>query len=106
MPICEGRQGLCWAWGGQHYHTFDGLDYRFEGTCTYLLAASANMPHELTSFNVSMKNCYNCSGAASSTQVVTVQVYGLIIKLSGENDTIYVSQLKICITKLQNLCDE
>ncbi|XP_074538742.1 IgGFc-binding protein [Halichoeres trimaculatus] len=91
VPICESHRGLCWAWGGQHYHTFDGLNYRFEGTCTYLLAASKGAPHELTPFSVSKKSSFNSSGAASSAQVATVQAHGLTIKLSGERDSIYVN---------------
>ncbi|KAF1387773.1 hypothetical protein PFLUV_G00083430 [Perca fluviatilis] len=48
LPVCESRRSLCWAWGGQHYHTFDGLNYDFEGTCTYLLAASKGASCGLT----------------------------------------------------------
>ncbi|XP_071325188.1 IgGFc-binding protein [Trachinotus anak] len=87
VPVCKSHQGLCWTWG-QHYHTFDGLSYDFEGTCTYLLAASKGLACGLTPFSVSKKNDWR---AASSTQVVTVQAYGFIIKLSSEKDSIYVN---------------
>ncbi|KAM9352917.1 IgGFc-binding protein-like [Symphorus nematophorus] len=88
VPVCESRRGLCWTWGGQHYHTFDGLNYNFEGTCTYLLAASKGAECGLPPFSVSKKD--NCR-AATSTQVVTVQAYGFIIKLSNKKDRIHVN---------------
>ncbi|KAE8288669.1 IgGFc-binding protein Fcgamma-binding protein antigen [Larimichthys crocea] len=91
VPVCESRHGLCGAWGGQHYHTFDGLDYNFEGTCTYLLAASKGAVNCLTPFSVSKKNDCNGSRAAFSTLVVTVQAYGFIIKFSSDKGSIHVN---------------
>ncbi|XP_041798261.1 IgGFc-binding protein-like [Chelmon rostratus] len=91
MPVCESRQGLCWAWGGQHYHTFDGLNFNFEGTCTYLLIASKGAAYDLAPFNVSKKSDCNGSRAVSTVQVVTVQAHGFIIKLGGEKGSIHVN---------------
>ncbi|CAJ1061665.1 LOW QUALITY PROTEIN: IgGFc-binding protein [Xyrichtys novacula] len=95
LPVCESRQGLCWAWGGQHYHTFDGQNYNFEGTCTYLLAACEGATCGLTPFSLSKKDSLNSSGAASPSQVVTVQAYEFIIKLSGGEDSVDVNGQRI-----------
>ncbi|XP_041649020.1 IgGFc-binding protein isoform X2 [Cheilinus undulatus] len=91
VPACESRQGLCWTWGGQQYHTFDGLNYNFEGTCAYLLAASKGTACGLKAFSVSKRSHYNSYEDASSIEVVFVQVYGLIIELGGEKGSIYVN---------------
>nr|XP_046255484.1 IgGFc-binding protein-like isoform X2 [Scatophagus argus] len=91
VPVCESLQGLCWAWGGHHYHTFDGLKYNFKGTCTYLLAASKGTAHGLTPFSVSEKNDCIGSRAASSTLEVSVQTYGFIIKLSSKKGGVLVN---------------
>ncbi|XP_070690944.1 IgGFc-binding protein [Pempheris klunzingeri] len=99
-PVCESHQGLCWAWGSQHYHTFDGFNYNFEGTCTYLLAASKGAAWGLTPFNVSKKNDCHGSRAASSAQVVTVQAYGFIIKLNSEKGSIHNSTLAHCHSRV------
>ncbi|KAK1895713.1 Alpha-tectorin, partial [Dissostichus eleginoides] len=81
VPVCESRQGLCWAWGGRHYQTFDGLIYDFEGTCTYLLAASKGAACGLTPFSVSKKDC---SG-------IILHAYGFIIKLGSQKGSIHVN---------------
>lgn len=81
VPVCESRRGLCWAWGGRHYQTFDGLIYDFEGTCTYLLAASKGAACGLTPFSVSKKDC---SG-------ITLHAYGFIIKLGSQKGRIHAS---------------
>ncbi|KAM6995326.1 IgGFc-binding protein [Tautogolabrus adspersus] len=91
VPVCESLRGLCWTWGGQHYHTFDWLNYNFEGTCTYLLAASKGEASGLTPFSVSKKNLCNSSSAAPSTEVVTVQAYGFSIKLGGEKGSVNIN---------------
>lgn len=91
VPVCKSRQGLCWAWGGEHYHTFDGFNFNFEGTCTYLLAASKGAACSLTPFSLSMKNGCNDSMATSCKKAVTLQAYGLIIRLRSENGSILVS---------------
>lgn len=92
LPVCESRLGLCWVWGTGHYHTFDGLNYDLDGTCTYLLAASKGTACPLTPFSVSKKT--DCIGAAT-IQVVTVHVYGFIIKLQHDQ-RVLVSCLFCC----------
>ncbi|XP_029360515.1 IgGFc-binding protein-like [Echeneis naucrates] len=89
VPVCKSRRGLCWAWGRQHYHTFDGLSYDFHGTCTYLLAASKALAWDLAPFSVS-KYEFQGGKALSSTPVVTIHAYGLIIQLDSV-DSIHVN---------------
>ncbi|KAM3613584.1 uncharacterized protein V6R79_001825 [Siganus canaliculatus] len=90
VPVCESRHGLCWTWGG-YYHTFDGLNYNFEGTCTYLLVASKGAACGLTPFSVSTKSACQSGRAAASLLLVTVQAYGFVIKLTHEKGTIHVN---------------
>ncbi|XP_061808679.1 IgGFc-binding protein [Nerophis lumbriciformis] len=86
-PVCESRPGRCWTWGSQHYRSFDGVNYDVDGTCTYLLSGSKGATCGAPSFSVSKKN--NCK--ESLVQLVTIQVYGFIIKL-GHKDSIYVNE--------------
>ncbi|KAJ8378920.1 hypothetical protein AAFF_G00232850 [Aldrovandia affinis] len=74
---CEAlRLDLCWVWGSPHFHSFSGKDFDFDGTCTYVLAASSGGRGDLTPFTVTGKNEWRRSSKASSLRVVTVTVYG------------------------------
>ncbi|XP_061919145.1 IgGFc-binding protein isoform X2 [Entelurus aequoreus] len=85
--VCESRPGRCWTWGSQHYRSFDGVNYDVDGTCTYLLSGSKGATCGAPSFSVSKKS--NCK-EESLVQLVTIKVYGFIIKL-GHKDSIYVN---------------
>ncbi|XP_010003369.1 PREDICTED: IgGFc-binding protein-like, partial [Chaetura pelagica] len=67
----------CWAWGDPHYHTFDGLDFDFEGTCTYTMAESYGNDTTLEPFKVEAKNSIQ-DGVKSISYIslVKVKVYG------------------------------
>ncbi|KAM8825944.1 IgGFc-binding protein [Synchiropus picturatus] len=77
--VCGSRPGQCWAWGSRHHYTFDGLEYNFESSCTYLLAGSKGEDCCLPPFIVSKKNNRK---TPHYLEVVTVQVYGFVIKLN------------------------
>lgn len=91
VAVCKSLPGLCWTWGGHHYHTFDGFNYNFEGTCAYTLTASKGAARGLTPFSVAKRSYCNGTSNVSSKQEVIVQVYGFIIILSGEKGVIHVS---------------
>uniref|UniRef100_A0A8C3PP65 VWFD domain-containing protein n=1 Tax=Calidris pygmaea TaxID=425635 RepID=A0A8C3PP65_9CHAR len=67
----------CWAWGDPHYHTLDGLDFDFQGTCTYTMAESHGNDTSLVPFKVEGKN--DVRGGVKSVSYVSlakVKVYG------------------------------
>ncbi|XP_074991089.1 IgGFc-binding protein [Calonectris borealis] len=67
----------CWGWGDPHYHTFDGLDFDFQGTCTYTMAESCGNDTRLVPFKVEGKN--DIRGGVKSVSYVSltnIKVYG------------------------------
>ncbi|XP_057286893.1 IgGFc-binding protein-like [Pezoporus wallicus] len=72
----------CWAWGDPHYHTFDGLDFDFQGTCTYTMVESCGNDTSLVPFKVESKN--DVRGGVKSisyVSLVNVKVYGQRISI-------------------------
>ncbi|NWS78665.1 FCGBP protein, partial [Crotophaga sulcirostris] len=70
----------CWGWGDPHYHTFDGLDFDFQGTCTYTMAESCGPDPTLVPFKVEAKN--EVRGGVNSVSYVglaNVKVYEQLV---------------------------
>uniref|UniRef100_A0A8C2STI4 VWFD domain-containing protein n=1 Tax=Coturnix japonica TaxID=93934 RepID=A0A8C2STI4_COTJA len=67
----------CWAWGDPHYRTFDGLNFDFEGTCTYTMAEFCGNDPKLVPFKVEGKNQIRAGvRSISYVSLVNVEVYG------------------------------
>lgn len=77
----------CWASGDPHYTTFDGQQYSFMGSCSYILAKSKN-----GSFIITVENVVCGFGDVTCTKRVTITHGSETIELVKGNVPQYNSQ--------------
>ncbi|XP_014350371.1 alpha-tectorin, partial [Latimeria chalumnae] len=73
---CKSSQtSTCVVFGDPHYHTFDGLLFHFQGTCSYLLAKPCSVAENLPYFSVESKNEERSGILVSWLRDIWVKVY-------------------------------
>ncbi|XP_074837545.1 IgGFc-binding protein-like [Carettochelys insculpta] len=81
-PVCVAEsESTCWAQGDPHYHTFDGRNFDFMGTCTYTIAKTCGSDSALPTFSVKAKNDNRGNTRVSYVGYVTVEVYNVTVSV-------------------------
>ncbi|NP_001158127.1 Fc fragment of IgG binding protein like 1 precursor [Mus musculus] len=83
--VCRANyESKCWVWGDPHYHSFDGLNTNFHGTCSYLMAGTGcpgTGAEGLTPFSVITKHESQSDPKVSYVRKVTVKTYNTSITI-------------------------
>uniref|UniRef100_A0A9L0SED5 Fc gamma binding protein n=1 Tax=Equus caballus TaxID=9796 RepID=A0A9L0SED5_HORSE len=85
QAICVPKYEVtCWLWGDPHYHSFDGRNFDFQGTCNYVLVTTdcpGVSAQGLPPFTVTTKNENRGNPAVSYVRLVTVAALGTNISI-------------------------
>ncbi|KAL2097126.1 hypothetical protein ACEWY4_006333 [Coilia grayii] len=73
--------GTCIAHRKPRYTTFDGVNFRFVGPCTYVLAKTCDEGAALPGFSVEVKNEAHGNSSVSSVQQVNVDLRGIHVSM-------------------------
>ncbi|XP_069057919.1 IgGFc-binding protein-like [Pleurodeles waltl] len=98
-PVCvPDYSGTCWGWGDPHYHTYDGYNYDFQGTCSYTISEYCGTDPTLVPFAIDEKNDNRGSQAVSYVRLVNIHLYGYKISIhKGEIGKIRINDVRTCL---------
>uniref|UniRef100_A0ACB8FRI9 Uncharacterized protein n=1 Tax=Sphaerodactylus townsendi TaxID=933632 RepID=A0ACB8FRI9_9SAUR len=82
VPVIPAMWGsACWASGQTHYHTFDGRNYDFQGTCAYTMVKTCQPHSKLPFFHVFTESQRSSNAPLSFFSQVTLTVHSVNISM-------------------------
>lgn len=96
--------GTCSSWGDSHFETYDGVDFDFQGVCSYVLSKGTLSNGD--GFTISIQNVLCGSLGVTCSKSVTIAIVGAhteSLTLSGDNHHSPTSKLLESASKFKRL---